>query len=310
MVHEATAEVVLQKERIEKKHAEISLNHSELIEKNVLIEHQKTELEETNKDILDSIRYAQKIQFAILPDADTMHEMFAQHFVLNLPRDIIGGDFFWARQLRSTNYDLSVVAVADCTGHGVPGALMSMLGFAFLNEIVLRQKVFQAAQVLDMLREKVMTALRRNDERRSAGDGMDIALCIIDRRCHTLSFAGANRPLYLIRDGEINAISGNNFAIGKMTGISKRFTQTDISLRQNDSIYLFSDGFADQFGGDDGRKFMRKGLKNTLSQIQHQPMAQQGASLQSVHDNWRGPFRQVDDILVVGIKYDITEKHT
>ncbi len=294
-VEERTHEISEQKDRIEDQAVKIVSQHENLLAKNKLIENQ-------NKAMLDGIRYAERIQSAVLPAESQLNEIFAHNFIFYKPRDIIGGDFYWMRRIQENNNDISVIAAADSTGHGVPGALMTMLGYAFLNEIILRQNVYEANEILERLRSKIIVAMNYKESDRVAGDGMDIALCVINHKKRTLTYAGANRPLYIVRKSEILYIRGDNFAIGKLGGVEKRFTKQTLPLEEDDNVYLFTDGYADQFGGNTGRKFMRKNIRSLLLEMRSFPMFYQKEHLEKKHNEWRGEEKQVDDILVMGLK--------
>ena len=235
-----------------------------LEEKNELITQQK-------KEITDSIRYASRIQRAILPSDEILLQSLPQHFVLFLPRDIVSGDFFWLTQSGGK----IVIVAADCTGHGVPGAFMSMLGVSFLYEIVNKEGIMQPASILNFLREHVKHTLSQTGKRDEAKDGMDISLCVYDPKEMKLEWAGAYNPLYLIRRGELIEYKADKMPIAIHMIDHLPFTNHEIALEQGDTFYISSDGYADQFGGEDGRKFMSKKYKEMLLQIWDKPMDEQ-----------------------------------
>lgn len=262
-----------------------------LEEKNELITQQK-------KEITDSIRYASRIQRAILPSDEILLQTLPQHFVLYLPRDIVSGDFFWLTQRDGK----IVIVAADCTGHGVPGAFMSMLGVSFLYEIVNKEGIMQPASILNYLRDHVKHTLSQTGKKDEAKDGMDISLCVFDPKEMKLEWAGAYNPLYLIRNGELIEYKANKMPIAIHMIDHLPFTNHEIAVQKGDTFYISSDGYADQFGGADGRKFMSKKYKEMLLEIWDKPMDEQKAILQKNHFEWKGHHEQVDDILVMGVR--------
>ncbi len=260
------------------------------------IEEQKKLIEEKNKDITDSINYAKRIQEAILPEQSSLTNIFTNSFVLFKPKDIVSGDFYWFTEHK----DKKIVVAADCTGHGVPGALMSMIGCNILNKIILDEGVTQPDLILDRLNEEVRTALKQRENASETRDGMDIAIITISGS--ELQFAGAQRPLYIITGNELKEIKANKFSIGGIQEEKRTFTNHILTLQKNDSLYLSSDGYADQFGGESGKKLMTKNFKELLLKIQNDSMKAQKQFLGDSIENWRGSREQVDDILVIGIK--------
>ncbi|KPK82511.1 MAG: hypothetical protein AMS27_14480, partial [Bacteroides sp. SM23_62_1] len=223
--------------------------------------------------------------------------IFPESFILFLPRDIVSGDFYWICRKKHT----IVIVAADCTGHGVPGAFMSILGVSFLNEIVSRD-IPRANIILNRLRENIMKSLHQTGDIYEHKDGMDIALCICDLEKRELQFSGAFNPMYLIRDGELNEVRGDKMPIGIAPTEEKSFTNHVLDLRKNDLIYIFSDGFADQFGGPEDRKFRYRPFKELLVRIHKQDMGKQKKLLEQKFYNWKGEVDQVDDILIIGFK--------
>ena len=262
-----------------------------LEEKNELITQQK-------KEITDSIRYASRIQRAILPSDEILLQTLPQHFVLYLPRDIVSGDFFWL----SKQGGKIVIVAADCTGHGVPGAFMSMLGVSFLYEIVNKEGILQPASILNYLREHVKHTLSQTGKKDEAKDGMDISLCVYDPNEMKLEWSGAYNPLYLIRKGELIEYKADKMPIAIHMNDHIPFTNNEISVQKGDTFYISSDGYADQFGGEDGRKFMSKKYKEMLLQIWDKPMNEQKEIINKTHIDWKGKHEQVDDILVMGVR--------
>jgi serine phosphatase RsbU (regulator of sigma subunit) len=277
IVKERTEEVVKQKEEIEGQRDEISAK---------------------NKSITDSIEYAKRIQTAILPSEEFAKEFLPEHFILFRPRDIVSGDFYWMTK----KDNLLVLIAADCTGHGVPGAFMSMLGVSFLNEIVNRHNVTTASEILNSLRTDIKKTLGQEGKEGEAKDGMDIALCILDLENMKMQYSGAYNPLYLFRNNEFIEVKADRMPIGIYIKEKDSFTNNEIDLQKGDVFYIFSDGFQDQFGGEDGQKFKTKNYKKLLLEIHQKPMAEQREILDSTVDTWRGEWEQVDDIIIMGIR--------
>ena len=267
---------------------------AEIVEKNERIEKQ-------NIAITDSIKYAKRIQNAVLPDKQTS-ELF-EYFIYFKPKDIVSGDFYWVSHLEKQNRLL--VVAADCTGHGVPGAFMSMLGTSFLNEIVAKLDVVHAEDVLNLLRENVITTLSqgiKSEEEEKQKDGMDMALASIDLKTLTLEYSGANNPLVLIRDGELIEYKPDKMPIGAYVKQHIPFTRKEIELKKNDIFYIFSDGYVDQFGGPRGRKYMKKRFKEYLFSIHEKPMAEQRQLLSEEMLKWMDGQEQIDDQIVIGMR--------
>jgi len=263
------------------------------------IEDQKVEIEAQNDEITSSIQYARRIQHAVLPGRRTLERILPEHFIFFKPRDIVSGDFYWVEKKE----ELIVVCAADCTGHGVPGAFMSLLGLTFLNEIVNHEGIVRAAEILNRLRSNIIRAMSHKDEAEQAKDGMDLALVVIDPQLGMLEFAGAYNPLILVRDGEQIVYKGDNMPVGMHIVDERSFTNHRVQLEDQDMIYLYSDGFPDQFGGEKGGKYKAKPFKNLLIRISREPVQKQASMLESELKNWMGKEPQVDDILVTGIRY-------
>ncbi len=278
--------LIREKEILERKVAERT---AEVLEKS-------RELEKKNKDITDSIRYAKRIQNAILPPVD----LFPDTFVLFRPKDIVSGDFFWMNTLGSKRF----IAAVDCTGHGVPGAFMSFIGYNSLNKIVNERQITEAAAILDQLNEEVYKTLHVQSKDRDVKDGMDLALLVYDSETRELQYAGANNPLYLIRRGELVEYKADRFAIGILSVDSgKKFTNHVLKIEEGDVSYIFSDGYADQFGGPMGKKFKSRQLKELLLKVHGLAPAEQKQILEKTILAWMGHEEQVDDILVIGTRY-------
>ncbi|MBI9068629.1 MAG: SpoIIE family protein phosphatase [Salinivirgaceae bacterium] len=265
------------------------------------VEEQKYELVKQHKHITDSILYARDIQQAMMQDVESVKEYFTNYFVFLEPKDIVSGDFYSFKKL-SGNPNKVVCAVSDCTGHGVPGALITMLGLSFFNEIILQENNITASELLHLLREKIKYSLQQGKRSNENRDGMDMAICIIDKQSETLEFAGANRPLYIIRDNELLEYKPNRMPIGVHFKDNKPFDNKIIKLKPNDSIYLFTDGFADQFGYPDTRKFYISNLKKLLLKNADKPMNEQGEIIKKAFIDWKNTQEQTDDVLIIGIK--------
>jgi PAS domain S-box-containing protein len=257
------------------------------------------EIQNKNKKITESINYAKRIQTAILPNTRLINRALPDSFILYKPRDVVSGDFPWFVQIKD---DIFIAAV-DCTGHGVPGALLSLIGYFLLNDIVRSRKITEPGRILDLLDEGVTTTLRQ-DEDSTTKDGMDIALCKINLVNSEVEYAGAHRPLYLMKSGVMNEIKGNKFPIGG--GIFKNqtnFTNTKVKLAKGDSIYFSSDGFPDQFGGPEGRKFGPKKVREIVERVHAMPMNEAVDVFDKEWENWKGDHKQTDDVLLIGIKF-------
>ena len=290
-VKERTQEVVMQKEEIEAQKEEIEAQLDLTTEQMATITWQ-------NEQILDSIRYAERIQSAILPPEEALSEALSQHFILFKPRDIVSGDYYWT----SMQDGRLMIAVADCTGHGVPGAFLSVMGISSLNEIVNRNNSLKAGKILEELRTYVVRSLHQTGSREEARDGIEIALCIIDFEKHNIEFAGANRPLYLVRNKEVMQYHGDRMPIGIYEQELGSFTTQTLKLQKNDSIYLFSDGYVDQLGGPDRKTFRVARFRKLLTEIQDLSMKEQKKRLMEQHESWKGTVEQIDDILVMGFR--------
>lgn len=296
--HRANILLEKQKKEIESQRDEIS------IQKNKLEKH-KDMLEEQKQAITDSIQYASRIQSAILPSKETMQHFLPKHFILFKPRDIVSGDFYWL----GSRGNKTLLAAVDCTGHGVPGAIMSMLGSSLLSEILTTIGEVSSNGILDELRDRIIIALHQTGEKGEAKDGMDMALCIFDQTRKHVQFSGAQNPFYLIRDGKLTEIKGDRMPIGISISEAKPFMKHDIMLKKGDALYMFSDGYIDQFGGPKGRKFMAARFRELLLQIQDKIMFEQREILEHALSDWMNPpekpdmnYAQIDDILVIGIK--------
>lgn len=261
----------------------------------------EADIKEKNKKISDSINYAQRIQSSILPDTRFIQEFFPRSFIFYRPKDVVSGDFPWFFHKN----DISYVAAVDCTGHGVPGALISFIGYFLLNNIVNAQTDHSAAMILDELHQAVRTTLKQDKEGATGRDGMDLAFCMIDKKKKVLQFAGAYRPLYLLRDGELIEYSGSRKAIGGIPlakKVEKDFENHLINYQEGDKIFIFSDGLPDQFGGEEGRKYLTRRIRENLTNNPDASMAHFARLFPKEFYEWMGDHKQLDDVLLIGIE--------
>jgi serine phosphatase RsbU (regulator of sigma subunit) len=269
-----------------------------LHENSLKILQQKEIIEQHSLSINDSINYAAMIQQAVLQPPDFMNEWDLENFILYKPKAVVSGDFYWG----ITKNDSVIIVAADSTGHGIPGAFMSMLGLAFLDDIYNNGDTLTSAEYLDKLRELVINKLKKKGTSHEMRDGMDISMCIINKLTMKLEFAGANNPLYLIRNGSLTKIDADKMPIGIYSTTQVPFRNNIIDLKNNDRIYMFSDGYADQFGGINGKKLMYKQFQELLVQNHNKPMTEQKLFLDNYFEEWKGDRVQIDDVLVMGIK--------
>ena len=286
---------------LSKKNDEIQQQYKEIQQQSQKIAVQKNSIESKNKDITDSINYAKQIQQAILPSSKSLQDYLKDSFIFFKPRDIVSGDFYWFARVTNGIKDKFIITAVDCTGHGVPGAFMSMIGVNLLNQIIAR-KITKSSLILTSLHQGVRKALKQKETENR--DGMDMALCVIDKENKTLTFSGAKSPMIYIQDGEIKQIKGDKVAIGGRQHEDKRiFGEHTISIEKETTVYIFSDGFPDQFGGEKGRKFMIKRFRDLLVKIHQKTMEEQKAILDKTLNNWiDNRYKQIDDILVIGFK--------
>jgi len=285
--------IILYRQFREKKRANILLE-----EQNIEIKHQRDQIFAQKQEITDSIHYAKRIQTAILPPDKILEKNLADHFILYRPRDIVSGDYYWMTETGNK----TIVLAADCTGHGVPGAFMSMLGVSFLNEIVNKQGITTPNLILNNLRRNIVDALHQTGKEGEAQDGMDVAVVCIDHKKMKAEFAGAYNPMYLIRDKELTEYNADRMPIGIHVKGGTDFTNNELDIKKDDTLYIFSDGYVDQFGGDRSKKFMAKRLKDLLVEICLEPLPKQAKILNSALEKWKGNIEQIDDILVIGLK--------
>jgi serine phosphatase RsbU (regulator of sigma subunit) len=266
------------------------------------LEHSYEIINQHNEDILNSINYAKKIQFAILPPLEIIKKNLPSSFVFYKPKDIVSGDFYFFREIVPN--EKFIIAACDCTGHGVPGALMSVIGNNFLEHII-NNGVYSPSMILTQLNQSVINTLKQDAESSESKDGMDIALCLIDKTNNSVSYSGANRPLYILNSfGECTEIKGDKRPIGGLDNRHYEFTEHQLSLNTNESYYLFSDGYVDQFGGEKNKKFSSKRFKEMLSALANRPLNSQYHEIENTFENWKQSNSQTDDVLVIGFKID------
>ena len=276
-VVERTEQVVKQKEEIQEK---------------------TKELETLFKQVTDSIHYAKRIQEAILPPLSLVKSILPESFILYKPKDIVSGDFYWIDKKN----DWSYFAAVDCTGHGVPGAFMSIVGYNLLKDILNNSNAITPAAIMDKMNDGVANTLHSGSSDNQTKDGMDMTLCALNYKTLELQFAGAFNPLYIVRNNELLQFKADKFPIGMFIGEKQHFTNNSVQLQNGDNVYIFSDGYADQFGGPKGKKFMAGNFRELLKEMSKLPIENQSINLNQTIEEWRGNLEQVDDILVIGIK--------
>lgn len=274
---------------INQKNEEIQLQNKNINNQNKRLAYQQTE-------IMSSISYASTIQTAVLPTKEELDKLFDNYFIVYLPRDVVSGDFYWAYEINETQ----IIIAADCTGHGVPGAFMSMLGISYLNEIIVGIQGITAADILNKLREKIKYALKQTGDDHEAKDGIDMSVCLLNKNKKQINFAGANNPLFLIRNNQLKFYKADRQPIG-INLKERKFTNNFIDYETNDIIYMFSDGFADQFN-EEGNKYKKRFFKELLLKISDEPLQKQQELLTEEFQNWKGNYEQTDDVLIIGMK--------
>jgi len=296
-----------------KKNIQLALRNEEISQQKEEIETQKDEIEsqrdaifDQNKDITDSIEYAKRIQTAMLPVENDLHNILPESFILFLPRDIVSGDFYWFHKFNNK----IIIAAADCTGHGVPGAFMSLIGITFLNEIVIEKNILKPSDILDLLRKNIIDSLHQTkidynkieNMSQIVKDGMDISVCTIDTDNNMVEFAGAHNHLYIIRNNELEIFKADRMPVSVSPKQDVPFTNHKIKINKDDILYLFSDGYIDQFGGEYGHKLKSKNFKKLLLEIHNENMKKQKKILENNFNTWKGNLAQLDDILIIGLK--------
>ncbi len=304
-VDEANQKLIIEKEKLAEDKKKVEEKVKKLWNQSTAIHKEKERINELkllieakHKEIIDSVNYAKRIQEAILPDRKEITSHLPDSFILFKPRDIVSGDFYWF----SHKDGKSIIAAVDCTGHGVPGAFMSMIGNTVLNQIVNEKDITEPSQILNLLNEEINISLKQTQADSESRDGMDIAICSFDMIKMEMQYAGANRPLYFVSNNELTEIKPNKCAIGGLDyDVPKVFNTHTFQLQKNDKIYISTDGYADQFSPSD-KKLMTKRFKEILLSINNQLMDEQRNHLDTFIENWRGAMEQTDDILVIGVK--------
>jgi serine phosphatase RsbU (regulator of sigma subunit) len=285
-------------DRLNEKNEVFNLQTKELkVQREKIIE-QKNIIEQNSQAVTDSINYASKIQRAVLQPIDFISEWGIDNFIFFKPKDVVSGDFYWGIRSKERIF----IATADCTGHGVPGAFMCILGITSLNDIVNKSEIIEPDEVLNQLRDQVIKSLHQSTTAVGVKDGIEIALCALDLHKMNLQYSGAFRPLYLIRDNNLIQIDCDKMPIGIYDDMKTTFINHNIPLQTNDNIYLFTDGFIDQFGGPSKKTFRSKHFRDLLVEISHLPMSEQQEILENKFTEWKGDNNQVDDVLVIGLK--------
>lgn len=267
-----------------------------------IVNERTAELAERNQEILDSIRYAKRIQSAILPDVEAIRRVYPDSFVFFQPKDIVSGDFYWFSH--NPNPNQSIFASIDCTGHGVPGALMSIIGYNILSRLIVDVGLTDPGEILMALDHRIKDFLKNESggEVSPIRDGMDLSLCVIHQDKKQIEFAGANQPVYLFKDGALTEFDGDHNPVGDVMIENKVFTTRAISFEAGSRLYLFSDGFVDQFGGDSGKKYTYKRFKEFIVNLQRYPMKDQLIECKYEFEKWKGAHRQIDDVSIIGIQ--------
>ena len=263
------------------------------------IELQRDMINEKNSNILASIKYASNIQNAVLTPLELIDRLLPDNFILNMPKDIVSGDFYWLAEKDGK----IVFVVADCTGHGVPGAFMSLLGITLLNDIVNIQGITRSDEIVTKLREGVINSLQQGRKELTTSDGMDISLCVFDPEQNKIQFTGGMNDIIYIRDGKSEIVKADRLSVCLTLHSSDPFTLQEIECKKGDVFYLFSDGYQDQFGGDFDKKFLRQQFFVTLLEIHKLPMTQQKEILEKKLKDWIGDSVQTDDVTVMGIRF-------
>ncbi len=279
---------------IKQQHEILKSQREEAINQRDIISKQK-------QDLIDDLQYARFVQNAILPSHEVLNNLFSDYFVYDQPRNLVSGDFFWVARKNGKK----ILAVGDCTGHGMSGALMTMAGTAFLNEIVRNSEDFNTDSILNELRKRVIKLLNQKGTIGEASNGMDIALCIFDEPNNNLEFSGANNPLYYVRnEGTFEIIKGDRMPIGYYFDNELTFTRNELHISKGDTIYLFSDGYADQFGGPLGKKFRYNQFRELIANAStYSSMEQQIELIRTTMNEWIEGYEQLDDMLVMGVKW-------
>ncbi|MDX9695888.1 MAG: tetratricopeptide repeat protein [Bacteroidales bacterium] len=291
-------EILQHKEEIETQRDEIEAQRDEIQRQIEIAEYHREQVVKQNKDITDSIEYAKNIQIALFPDKYTLQKVLNKGFCLFKPKDIVSGDFYWVAQIENK----SIIVSADCTGHGVPGAFMSIIGINFLNEIVFDEHIIKPNEILNRLRKKIVKTLVSSNKIEEAKDAIDISLIVIDRQNMKLEYAGAYNHLYFIRDHMLEVIKADKMPVGISAKAMEPFTNHELDIKIGDQFYMFTDGFVDQFGGPNKKKFRIGSFRELLLEIHERPIEEQKQIIFENFINWKGNQVQVDDVLLIGIR--------
>lgn len=256
-------------------------------------------IEEKNNDITDSINYARRIQSTLLPKESFLQDNLPGHCVFFRPKDIVSGDFYWCARMNDNDF---TVVVGDSTGHGVPGAIMSMLNIASLNEMLNMTGSVSPSKILDHARKRIIEHLDNQEQDEGAKDGMDAVVISFDRDFKTLKFSGANNSLWLVRNGDVIQYRGDKMSVGRDGSRATLFTEKEISLQSNDLLFMVTDGYTDQFGGHKGKKFMISRFRQLMQECSSLSMTEIQKKLTENYDNWKGEHEQTDDVLVFTVR--------
>jgi serine phosphatase RsbU (regulator of sigma subunit) len=266
-----------------------------------LVESANRLLESKNEDIISSINYAKRIQQAVLPPEDRVQRDIPLSFIFYRPKDIVSGDFFWFHSLDANRY---ILAVADCTGHGVPGAFMTVIGSNLLNQIVIENNILQPGKILEELDLHLTSTLRQEKQHRGlVQDGMDIAIICVDKSKKEINFSSAKRPMIFVRNGKLEELKGSKLSIGGLRSEQKHFKEIPIKYEEDDCLYMYSDGIVDQFGGSQNKKLTSKRLRERIMEISEFPVHDQSRQMEELFESWKGNNEQTDDALMIGIRF-------
>lgn len=288
---------------------ELQSQRDEIQSQNLILQRVFNNIKIKNRELTDSIKYAQRIQQSIFPNENFINEVLPNSFILFQPKDILSGDFYFIKKhkpiiKKSYTEEKLIVSAVDCTGHGVPGALMSIVGKDLLDHSITELGLSKPSEILESLNTGIKNTFSQHNNNYIAKDGMDMALITIDKKTKTLEFAGAKNPIYLIRNNSLTILKGDIYEIGNTEKNKKLYTNHSLQLESNDVIYLFSDGYADQFGGKKGKKFLYKTFQELLLKIHKKPLLEQKNILLKEFTEWKGNQEQIDDVLVIGIKIE------
>jgi len=272
----------------------------EIKKQRLQLEVNNKEIQLRNKDVTDSINYAKRIQYAVLPQEETIYRRIPLSFIFYKPKDIVSGDFFWFHEISKEEY---ILVCADCTGHGVPGAFMTVIGSSLLNQTIIDNKIFKPSEILQELDKLINFTLKQQKDRDiSVQDGMDLTLMKVNKTKKEVVITSAKRPVIFIRNKELTEIKASKFSLGGMRSGDKLFNEELINYQEDDILYLFTDGYADQFGGEKAKKFSSKRLRELFLDIHRLPMTEQKEKVTKTTADWQGNLEQIDDMLVIGIK--------